>query len=578
MKTVRRRNSGKRALAVEPLEDRIVLASTPIDYSGNQIEAARSYGEVSAPRSYNDFVGNTDPRDFYRFTLAALSDVSLRLSGMTANADMRLLNSRGGVIASAIATGITVDTLGGRLATGTYYVVVFPQSAAVSTQYTLTIGATVVLPEPGNIQAAARDLGSLATALNAADQVGGSDPRDFYRFTLADEASILLRLSNLSSAATVRLLNTRGGVISTSAATSPQESELYQVCKAGTYYAVIYPNISTASTSYTFTAARAVKPVPFDGAGNTFSKSRYIGELDTPVAFQDTVDENDHADFYAFDVNSSVLVDITLDGLGNDADLYLYDLDHNSIDLSVNTGTKSERISGTLSGNTYFVKVVGFEPTNYTLTFQIGSNPTPPPTPTPTTQIPSQAVRYRISTSGTTYTGDTGFLLSTTQFSVADFFTRSGYAYLTPTAPLAGSTSTGTNARDFAFSAGTVGAFGAGNTTFSTNTVLARYFGYNTGGSGVDVANVAVDYVANRITIDLVQGGAGSTIARQNPYNTTVVGSTIGSPVMQLVAGRIVLEFRDGGSTILGSFRLFAEGKIESRTGKIEGSFYGSLG
>ena len=71
----------------------------PVDNAGNTNTNARSIGLLgSTAQSFNDYVGSDDTNDYYRFTLDSTRNLSLTLSGLSADADLMLFNSTGGLL------------------------------------------------------------------------------------------------------------------------------------------------------------------------------------------------------------------------------------------------------------------------------------------------------------------------------------------------------------------------------------------------------------------------------------------------------------------------------------------------
>ncbi|MBC6475121.1 MAG: PPC domain-containing protein [Hormoscilla sp. GM102CHS1] len=64
-----------------------VPITVPPDNAGNTLANARNIGTLSETQTFNDFVGNADQNDVYRFSLDTISDFRLRLDGLSADAD-----------------------------------------------------------------------------------------------------------------------------------------------------------------------------------------------------------------------------------------------------------------------------------------------------------------------------------------------------------------------------------------------------------------------------------------------------------------------------------------------------------
>ncbi|MEG4249941.1 S8 family serine peptidase [Microcoleus sp. Pol10D4] len=120
--------------------------------SDNYLFTARNVvGIQNGSISLTEFVGTGDPDDFYRFDINTNSNFSLRLDGLTADADVDLIQdrNRNGVVDLGETIGYSQESATipdminlSNLAPGTYYVQVSSYSG--STNYNLTISATPV--------------------------------------------------------------------------------------------------------------------------------------------------------------------------------------------------------------------------------------------------------------------------------------------------------------------------------------------------------------------------------------------------------------------------------------------------
>jgi subtilisin family serine protease len=120
---------------------------------GNSLLTARNVvGVQNGSIRLTEFVGTGDPNDFYRFEIDTKSNFSLRLDGLTRDADVKLIQDRnsngvvnfGEVISSSLNQGTTPEVIDvSKLAPGTYYVQV-SSFLGNSTNYNLTLSATPV--------------------------------------------------------------------------------------------------------------------------------------------------------------------------------------------------------------------------------------------------------------------------------------------------------------------------------------------------------------------------------------------------------------------------------------------------
>lgn len=128
-----------------------IINSTPIvDLAGNTLATAFNVGSAGgASGSYSDKVGgNNDKNDYYKFSLGGPINFTLSLTGLTAEADVRILkdinnngviDSQSEIIATSANTGTLDEQISLQLAAGTYFVQVVSASTT-PTYYALNIG------------------------------------------------------------------------------------------------------------------------------------------------------------------------------------------------------------------------------------------------------------------------------------------------------------------------------------------------------------------------------------------------------------------------------------------------------
>ncbi len=125
------------------------LIATPVtgDVAGNAPNNATNVGILSGTRRIDDFVGDSDPQDYFRFVLNEAKDLNLFLTGLNDDADLRLYQTvnnngaiaEGNLIASSIQSGTTPEAISRNLAAGDYLVLVSPGFQGVNTNYGLTL-------------------------------------------------------------------------------------------------------------------------------------------------------------------------------------------------------------------------------------------------------------------------------------------------------------------------------------------------------------------------------------------------------------------------------------------------------
>jgi hypothetical protein len=108
---------------------------------GNSPAAAYNIGALgSNPVSFSDSVSNSDRNDYYGFSVSTAVNFNLTLTGLTADADVQLLNANGAVLKTSAQGRNSNEAISQSLNPGNYYVRVYQYSG--STNYTLTLSAT----------------------------------------------------------------------------------------------------------------------------------------------------------------------------------------------------------------------------------------------------------------------------------------------------------------------------------------------------------------------------------------------------------------------------------------------------
>ncbi|MBE9199986.1 MULTISPECIES: VCBS repeat-containing protein [unclassified Nodularia (in: cyanobacteria)] len=115
---------------------------------GNTLNTAYNIGNLRGNRTYNEFVGVVDPVDYYNFSLAATSEISLLLSGVTesrlktsiiSDANNNGLIDSGETLYTNIAELNSNGTINATLAAGNYFIEVQPDSAITNSNYSLSL-------------------------------------------------------------------------------------------------------------------------------------------------------------------------------------------------------------------------------------------------------------------------------------------------------------------------------------------------------------------------------------------------------------------------------------------------------
>ena len=358
------------------------------DVADNTLSAARNLGVVNGSLTISDFVGNSDPSDFYRFQLTASNNLSLRLTGLSADADLYLIQDanhngvvdRGEILSYSVASGSNpeaIDLTG--LAAGNYAIAVVQYQGDTNYQ----LGITATPSGAGGTLGTAANFGLLTGQRSTSDFVTNANPQAFYRFELNATSNLNLTLNGLSADADLYLIrdsNNNGAIdanevlaASTAPGVAPDTINVAGLA-AGSYFVDVARYSGNTTYNLTLTA---------DAAGNTLNTARNIGSLSSTQSFSDFVGNADPADYYRFSLSYTSNFSVNLSGLSADADVYLLrDANGNgAIDpgdilaSSIHAGTTPEAITFTnLAAGTYAVLVNQFSGnTNYDL--QIAATP-----------------------------------------------------------------------------------------------------------------------------------------------------------------------------------------------------------
>jgi Bacterial pre-peptidase C-terminal domain len=303
----------------------LAMSGTPLlpaNVPGNSSATARAVTLGTTAQTFTDFVGPTDPFDWYKFTTSSPTNIQLLLSA-GATASLRAADGQtelGGGNALSIAD----------LTAGTYFV--FVQDVPgfnflPGTNYALTMSAVSVGPPDfaGNTTATARKVTLGATAQTFSDFVNTLDPLDYYTFTTTGPTSFQLGLSGLTADANVTLLAADGIQILGTGALAGISPEAISVVDltAGTYFVRVVP-VSTAATNYSL-ALSAAALAPANVPGNSTLTARAVTLGSAAQTFNDFVGPTDFTEFYKFTTTSPTNFQLLANGLAANAVVSLLD-------------------------------------------------------------------------------------------------------------------------------------------------------------------------------------------------------------------------------------------------------------
>ena len=222
------------------------LTYSPANIVGNTLSQNLNIGALGTTQTFSDFVGNPhgikqDETDYYTFSIPSASSVNLKLTGLTANADLYLYDSNGYPIANSSDFSSVDETISQNLNAGTYRIGVLSNNSA-NTGYNLQASASA-FPNNGAGESfdKALPLGILSSAISYDDWVGQSiDPSDYYQFQLDQNRVVNVNLSNVSDSISVNIYDNSGDYITSDLVGAGETKTLTtETLPPGLYYVTV---------------------------------------------------------------------------------------------------------------------------------------------------------------------------------------------------------------------------------------------------------------------------------------------------------------------------------------------------
>jgi hypothetical protein len=110
----------------------------PVDSAGNSLSTANTLKITSINSKLTEWVGTSDPNDYYTFNLSGRSSFNLALNDLSANADVQLLDKNGAVVTGSYSSSRNPESISRTLETGSYYIRVNRVGGA-NTSYKLSV-------------------------------------------------------------------------------------------------------------------------------------------------------------------------------------------------------------------------------------------------------------------------------------------------------------------------------------------------------------------------------------------------------------------------------------------------------
>jgi len=124
---------------------------------GDKLKNALKFNISNSPRGFSNQIGGSDRLDLIRVTLNQRSTLSVMMTKLKANVNLRLLDSRGKkTLAQSRLRGKQNESIVTPLDAGTYYIEVKPGSVRDRTHYKLTLSAGNTAPKLTNVSLSSR--------------------------------------------------------------------------------------------------------------------------------------------------------------------------------------------------------------------------------------------------------------------------------------------------------------------------------------------------------------------------------------------------------------------------------------
>jgi|GEM_PF-1858257 len=341
----------------------------------NTIENATDLGDLT-DREVSDrgTVNDEDRIDFYQFQVGEESEVTVTLTGLTADANLALINDLnengqvddGEAIAFSALEGTADEEIFTVLQEGSYFIRVRQQDGVGLTPYDLTVSAQGT----DSTLATANDLGDLTNStVVETGSVRTGDGLDYYKFSVTLDSTVEINLNGLEGTLTrLELIEDINGdeevAVEEQLASVFLNSEdlvdgISSSIAVGEYFVLV--ELEQGDTDYQLTIDSQ-----FRAADNSTATAVDLGDItDSSAADSDLVYDGDPRDFYQFQITEESEVTVNLTGLTGDANLALInDLNDNgvfdaveAIAFSALEGTAHEEIFQVLGAGNHFIRV-----------------------------------------------------------------------------------------------------------------------------------------------------------------------------------------------------------------------------
>ncbi|MBF0160038.1 MAG: pre-peptidase C-terminal domain-containing protein [Magnetococcales bacterium] len=131
-----------RAGHISPASEPLMVTVVESGRNNTRTTATRVGSLRAAPIVVNDFIGADDSNDYYHFQWAAGATLTATLTGLTAHADMQLLNDKGTLLVSSNHNDLESETIrysNHSTGTASCYLRIYPAASDINTSYQLSL-------------------------------------------------------------------------------------------------------------------------------------------------------------------------------------------------------------------------------------------------------------------------------------------------------------------------------------------------------------------------------------------------------------------------------------------------------
>ena len=357
---------------------------------GSTANTAHDLGNLSDPQNITEFIGSTDTRDIYKFSLTETSDLSLLVDNDSYSGSLGAYlyidsNANGQIDDSEYLYGDTSGSLSinSTLGAADYFVSIDRRRDTTNTNYNLNLSAISNPPsidtDPGSTANTAHDLGNLSDPQNITEFIGSTDTRDIYKFSLTETSDLSLLVDNDSYSgslgAYLYIDSNANGQIDDSEYLYGDTSgslSINSALGAADYFVSIDRRRDTTNTNYNLNLsaisnppsidtdpgnsgsednAYAIENINLDTSEDNRSVTEFIGSTDTRDVYKFSLTQNTNLsllvdnDSYSGSLGAYLYIDSNANGQIDDSE-YLYG--DTSGSLSINS---------TLGAADYFVSI-----------------------------------------------------------------------------------------------------------------------------------------------------------------------------------------------------------------------------